>query len=206
MPSLSDLRKSPDVGRPEQTFDVCLSPRLAAELDAADKALFKAEEELEIAHENGSRPGRMGTKSPVPDLERKAEEAAQASDAIRARMAENTITLHLRALTLGEWRQWVSKHPARDKDEDRAGAARDAQWAGGFCNIDDLVAAAGMCVVKYGDEDPTDGAWEFITDNAAGGELTRLASTLVQMHEQGVDLGKSRVAWRSTRRSIDDSE
>lgn len=211
---LSEMQSSPDVGRPEREFPICVSGRLVAELEAADRDLFGIEEKLEAARAESRRrqegdaapPRRTGATSPLPDLERQAQEAAERCDAIRARMEEHTITLHLRGKSNSEWRQWAARHPVRDEDGDPAGYKRDLRHAGGFCDIDALAADAGRWVVRYGDEEPTDGAWQFVADNAAPGDLTRLASVLVGMHEQVVDLGKSRAAWLSARRSATDSE
>lgn len=211
--SLSEMQSSPDVGLPERTFPICVSGKLVAELEAADAELFEIEAELETERRkaqrrrDGEEPQlRRGAKSPVPDLERKAEAAAERSDEIRARMEEHTIPLHLKGKSNGEWRQWATKHPARDEDADPTGHQRDQRHAAGFCNVDALIAECGQFVAKYGDEAPAEGSWEFVASNATPGDLTRLASTVVAMHEQGLDLGKSRRAWRDARRSATDSE
>ena len=210
---LSEMKASPDVGRPEQTYPICAAGKLVRELKAADDAFFEAQDALEAEQkraedraEGGGPPTRLSEASPLPALEQAAREAAETADAIRARMQEHTIVLSLRALQNGEWRQWVAKHPARDEEGDPAGHARDQQWAGGFCNIDDLIADLGSAypsgdriITAYGDESPADDSWAFILGNAAPGDLTRLASTVVGMHEQVVDLGKSRRGWQDSR-------
>lgn len=211
--SLSELKSSPDVGRPERTFSLCVAGKLVAELEAADRALQDAYGELAVARreqerraDGEARPLRMGEASPVPALEAEAEKRAEKVDAIRARMEDHTVTLHLRGKTNGEWRQWATAHPARDEDDDKAGAARDARWAGGLCNIDALVDTLGDYVQRYGD-DPASDEWRDVAfSNAAPGDLTMLASRIVGMHEQGVDAGKSRVALLRDLRSATDSD
>lgn len=186
------------------------------ELTAARVTLREARVRAERRRDGEEPKLRSGQKSPaaeaekkVADLEKRAEEAAERSDAIRERMVDHTIDLHLRGKPNGEWRQWVMKHPSRDEDTDPVGAQRDKTHAAGFCNIDALIADLGGYdmngerrsgfVVKYGGEEPSADSWEFVSNNAAPGDLTRLASTVVAMHEQVVDLGKSRTAWRNAR-------
>jgi hypothetical protein len=208
--SLSEMQTSPDVGRVVQTFDICVAGKLAAQLAAADKKFFDLTERAQTARQQyedekeRGKPTRAGSKPEHLELERQAQEAAAQSDAIRERMAEHTITLEL--VTSEGWRAWTIKHPARDPEVDRTGARRDQMFARGGCNIDDLIEDLGTYVAKYGDEDPTDGSWPFVRKNASPGDLTRCASTVVQMHEQTVDLGKSRLAWLSDRMSETDSE
>lgn len=214
---LSEMKSSPDVGRPERTFQLCVSGKLTAELDAADQALFDAEQALaagrarQQAVQEGEehRPGRLGRPVvDVPALEKAAADAAAACDAIRERMRGHTIDLALRAWENSEWRQWANAHPARDEETDPAGWNRDRRWAGGFCDIDALIADLGNTspsgtrwIIRYGDEEPEGDSWAFILANAAPGDLTKLASILVGMHEQEVDLGKSRLDWLAGRQN-----
>lgn len=202
---LSEIMKSPDVGRPQRTFPICVSGKLVAELEAADQELFAAQTELEAA-QHDKRPGRVGAKSPIPALERAVKEKAAVCDAIRERMEDTTILLHLEAAETGAWRRWALEHPARDEDEQPAGHKRDRVHAAGYCDIDALISELGSYVTAYGDDQATPEAWEFVAANAAPGDLTRLASTVVAMHEQVVDLGKSRLAWLNDRRTSDSSE
>lgn len=202
MKSLSELESSADVGRPERDFPICVSGKLAAELEAADRDMFEAAAALEAEREKAKDrdggdgpPRRAGQRGKIADLEKKATEAAEKCDAIRSRMEEHTVILHLRSKTNGEWRQWASVHPAREEDDDKAGAARDQRHAGGWCDIDALIADLPEYVAKYGDEDPSDRWKNVVFGNAAPGDLTRLASVVVGMHEQVVDAGKPRGGW-----------
>lgn len=210
---LSEMQSSPDVGLPQRAYSLCVAGKLVSELEEADQALFAADDALSAAVQADDRPKRSGVKSPLADLEKAAQEAAERCDSIRARMQDHTVVLHLQGVSNGEWRQWVTRHPARDDETDPAGAKRDVRWAGGFCNIDALIADLGSqqpsgarWITKYGDEDPTEASWSFVSSNAAPGDLTSLASAVVGMQEQPTDLGKSRVGWLADRRNETDSE
>ncbi|MDN4174736.1 hypothetical protein QWY28_17375 [Nocardioides sp. SOB77] len=205
MATLSEIQKSPDVGRPERKIEICVAGKLAAERETIDRELFRVRAELTAAErqEAGAREGgrqqAVGKKPRSLALRQQAEELAEQSDALGQRMAAATITdILIRATTPAEWRAWSEAHPARDPEEDPAGAERDKKYAARACNIDDLIPLVGDYVVRYGNETPTDGAWQFIVDNAALGDLTTAASHVAALHVQGVDLGKSRRTWLST--------
>lgn len=207
---LSEMKASPDVGRPERTFDICVSGKLAAKLAVADRAFYDAETRLAEARaaaepvdeDSPIRPRRLAQRSVDPVLEQAAQDAAAECDRIRGRMAEHTVTLTVRASEFGKWRQWASQHPARDEDTDPAGHARDERYAAGICNVDALIPTLGDYVIDYGGEQPEPDSWAFIEANASPGDLTMLASIVVGLHEQVVDLGKSRVAWHADRQSV----
>ncbi|HET7386455.1 MAG TPA: hypothetical protein VFJ19_07295 [Nocardioidaceae bacterium] len=233
MSKLSELKSSPDVGLAEYPADVCVSTKLAAELEAADKALFEAEqkvidlraalEEAQQVDEDAPRRPRRSGESPNADLKRRlkeaeeqAEAAARASDEIRERMQQHTVRLTLQGKPSGEWRLWVAEHPPRDEDDDPAGFARDVRHAGvgagsgvkpfAFCDIDALVNDLHLWISKYDGEPASDEWWEFVSVNGAPAHLRNAASMVVRMHEQVVDLGKSRLAWRADRRSASNSK
>lgn len=201
--SMSDLMSSPDVGRPEDTYRICVSGKLVKERNAADAEIYDLTleisklEQAEASDAPGPRP-QMNTKTRLMLAREERQAAAEKSDAIRQRMTDHTVELLLRAKDQGEWRQWAAKNPARDEGKDPTGFNRDLRYAGSMCNIDALIAVAGEYVVKYGNEDPTAGSWDFIAANAAPGDLSMLASKIVGLHEQVVDLGKSRVALLGT--------
>jgi hypothetical protein len=227
---LDELKASPDVGQPEYTADVCLSAKLAAELEAADQVLFAAEAGLENARadldrvreqaaEGGAsgRPRRAGQtahkeeREAVAAAEAAAEEAAAASDGIRERMSLVSVRLTLRAST-GEWGRWVGQHPPRlqwirtgGTDEEPTGEAhtiaRDLRLTGGICDVDALIADLHYWIAKYDDDEPSDDWWEIVTANGVPADMAAAAGRVVQMHVQGVDLGKSRTAWRAERTS-----
>lgn len=241
MSKLSELKASPDVGLAEYPADVCVSAKLAAELETADKALFEAEETVaalqqtleEAQSASGDpdapkKPRRTGESDPTTaDLRKRltaaqdaAAEAAATCDAVRERMLHHTVRLTLRGKPNGDWRRWVTAHPARDKDDDPTGWDRDKRYAGGgVCNIDDLIESLGgyklgedeydgfvaTCQVLGDDSAPepaTDEWWAFVAANGVPGALRDAASQVVRMHEQVVDAGKSRTDWLANRRSV----
>lgn len=212
MKSLSDLKSSPDVGLPERVVKVCLSAKLVREQEEADEALFEAQAAYEAARveaqeraEGDRPPARLGSTK-LADLERAADEAATKAEEIRSRMEDATVSVLLRGKTVGEWRQWVAKHPARQEEAEPAEFARDRQYAAGVCNIDALVDDLGLWAVKYNDEEPSQAWAEFLVANGVPAQLTLAASHVVALHEQAVDAGKSRIAWRRDRMSALDSE
>lgn len=204
--SMAELMTSPDSGLPERTFDICVAGKLVAELTAADEVLVEIETEIEqIKADAREQEGefkpkrRMAAKPRVVELQEKAKAQGAVVDAIRDRMAEHEIPLLVRAKEPGVWQQFIDAHPARDKDDDRAGYTRDAKFAALACNIDALRDVAGDYIVKYGDDTPTPEMWTWLARTAGRGDLMRLAATIVSLHERGVDVGKSRVDWLETR-------
>lgn len=214
MKSLSELQSSPDVGLPETHADVCVSAKLVDELSTIDAELFEVEAEAtalrqteaaEVDGEKAGPPKRAGHVSRLPELEAKAAELAEAADKVRERIADNNVRLQLRAMEGGKWRQWAAQHPPRDEEIDPQGAARDAKWAAGHVNIDDLAADLHQFVTRYNDEEPSEAWAAFVQANGAPAHLVIAASKVVGMHEQVVDEGKSRSAWLAARRSVSSS-
>ena len=206
MKSLADLKSSPDVGLPEREVTVCVSAKLARELEEADRAMFEAEAKATIARQeaaqraDGERPKlRPGQKSPVAEAEAEAEKRAAESDAIRERIKDASVVLLLRGKTSGEWRQWAARNPAREEGE--PGADLDRTWAAGFCNLDALIGDLPQFVASYNGEAPSQEWADFVTANGVPADLRNAASVLVGMHEQGVDLGKARRDWLAARMS-----
>jgi hypothetical protein len=213
------------VGLAEYPVDICVSAKLAGQLEAADRELFEADRalrlaraELDAAREAAAdpdapkRPRRSGETAHA-DLVRKVEEAeeraraaAEVSDEIRARMEDNSVRVVLRGKDSGVWGRWVAKHPARDEDDEPAAYERDRRLAAGFCNIDALIADLYEWVAEYNGESPSEDWWEFLSTNGLPADMANAASRVVQMHEQVVDLGKSRLAWLAEQRSANSSE
>lgn len=185
--SLSEIRSSEHVGRPERTYPICVAGRLVAEMSALDRALEEAFEA------ESAKPRTMGEKS-------QAKKIAEQADALREQMAEHTVDVRLRASDNGSWRRWCQAHPAREDEE------RDKLFGVGICNSDDLIADLGTYVVKIGDDEPGKGDWDFIADNASAGDLLGMARVVMSMHESGVSVPKSRVSWLRERMSEPDSE
>jgi hypothetical protein len=211
---LSQLMQSddPDLGPPTATHDLCLSAKLFQDLQDATERYTDLEGRLDVARDeqrdpDRSRPAkRLGTKSDIKQLEADAEEAAAIADQIRDRMAERSVTLHL-VVNEDVWTDLTREHPAREITDDVTGHHLDRRYTGGLCNVDKLIdEVLPKFIDRYGDEKPTAAFWEFARTNSARGDRYLAASRVVQLHTQGVDLGKSRTALRSSRRSSTDSE
>lgn len=206
--SLEELEQSPDVGLAERRVNVCLSAKLAEELERVTGELFELRDQIKAARaeavdEDAPRaPKRMGATGPIGELEERAKAKAAEGDALRERIADNSVEVLLCGKPNGEWRQWASKHPARDEDEDPTGAARDQMWAGGFCNIDALVADLYLFTASYNGFEPSEKWRTLVTTKGAPANLTLAASRVVGMHEQVVDAGKSLVAWWDDQMSV----
>lgn len=212
MSRLDELKSSPDVGRPERIVTVCVSGRLVRELEEAaadldDARAELADEKAKVARSDDEPvgpPKRAGeSRSRVPELERRVADAKAKVDAVQGRMRENSIDLTIRALSEGDWREWVLRHPARMRwvrtggsDEEPEGEERfeprDIQGASGVCNVDALVADLHLFIAKYDGEDPSDAWWTFLNENVAGGDRIQAAKQIVAMHENTVNVGKAR--------------
>jgi hypothetical protein len=210
--SITELMSSPDVGLPESVVDVCVAGKLALELQAATDALVEIE--TRIADIEAERDGESEGDSPKrrrmavkPELLEKLEaakaeavEQADVCDEIRDRVSDHTVKVKVRGKGSGEWRRFCDDNPPRAKDDDAPGYARDLRLASLACNIDALAAAAGDWIVAYGDDDATPEAWEFVAANAVPSEMTKLAKAIADLHEGGINVGKSRRDWLATRR------
>lgn len=204
---MSELMKSDEASLPERIVKICVSGKLLAKLEEADRVLVNLEAEIQRLENMASdsdgeyRPKRRMVEKPkLVQLREQAAEQAAVVDVIRDKMLEHEIPVLVRAKEPGEWQQFIDANPAREKDDDKAAYTRDLQHASLTCNIDALRAVAGDYVVKYGDEDATPDMWEWLTKNAARGDQIKLAKTIVSLHEGSVDPGKSRRDWLATRR------
>ncbi|HET6916589.1 MAG TPA: hypothetical protein VFH56_10920 [Acidimicrobiales bacterium] len=210
MKSLDELESSPDVGPIEKRVPVCLAGKVVDELTRVTQELVEVQQEIELLRprddeEPTGPPKRMGAKSRLPELEERAEALTEQADELRQRVLDSSVSLLLR-VDDGAWRQWVAAHPARDEEADPSGHAEDAMWAGGLCNVGALTGDLHQWIAAYNDDAPSD-RWRALVDKAgAPGDMRRAASTLVGMHTQVVDPGKSRRAWRDSLRSATVSE
>lgn len=186
--SLADIRQSPLVGRPERSYQLCLAPKIVAKIEALDAEFFDAH----AREQDGAAPKRVGDSS-------RAKEIAEEQDKLREQMAQHTGALVVRGKVSGEWRQWCEEHPAREDN------IRDKEIGLKRCNADDLVSSLGDFAVSYNGEDLAEGDWEYIYSNAAGGDLDSIATIVVLMQEQAVNVPKSRLAWLKTQQKEPDS-
>lgn len=209
MSRLSELKSSPDVGRPERTVTVCVSGKLVRELEAAAAELQEAQQELAAERfrvgaddeEPKGPPKRVGERSRIPELEQRVADLTAKADGIQGRMRENSVALLLRAIDQGAWRRWVLEHPARTEwvrtggtDDDPTGdervVARD-RLAAGVCDLDALAEDLGRFIAEYDGEPASDDWWAFLSENGAGGDMISAASHVVALHENNVNVGKA---------------
>lgn len=213
--SLSEIRKSPHVGRAERTLPLCLAANLSEKVHEYDEelgALLAQREQLEKRLDlerdrDQKRPGAVGRKTDatrlveqIEAIDEKAEALAETADAARDEMAEHMIDVRLRTKENGDWRRWCEAHPAREDEP------RDRLYGVAVCNADELIESIGDYVVKIGPDAPAEGDWAFCASVASPGDLLRFARTLMGMHETAIDLPKSRTAWLRDHRSALDSE
>lgn len=209
MSRLSELKSSPDVGRPERTVTVCVSGKLVRELEQAALELQEAQQELAAERfrvgaddeEPKGPPKRVGDKSRIPELEQRVADGEAKVEGIRGRMRDKSVTLLLRAIDQGAWRRWVQSHPARTEwvrtggtDDDPTGderiIARD-RLAAGVCDLDALATDLGTFIAEYDGEPASDDWWTFLSENGAGGDMISAASHVVALHENNVNVGKA---------------
>lgn len=193
---LAELRKSDHVGLPERSFSICVAGKLLALIEEKDEQFRKALEAEEAAPRK-----RVGSKS-------KAQQYADEMQPLIEEMDEHTVHGVVRGIDSEVWRAWCAAHPARE------GNTVDTRTFMGICDSDALLTAlAGgrldeehPLVVSLNGEKPTDGDWDFVWANAVHGDKMSLAKLVVSMHEQTVDIPKSRRDWLREFRSETDSE
>lgn len=198
MPTLSELRASRPIHRAERAFTICLAPHLVSEVQGLTQEL----ESLDLAvsrDEDGERSGpprKMGQVENPRDAEIEARLAE-----LLAEMAEHEGELRIRALDDGEWRRWVNAHPARVKEDDPAGYARDIEVAAGYCNADDLIEDLGMWAFSWDGDPLAESDWPVLTATIARPDKKVIARAVVGMHEQmGTELPKWRAGLSATLR------
>lgn len=189
--SIAELRKSPHVGLPERSYDLCLASTLTAEVQTllSDLEDARAAAGARIDDDTPGKPKRMADGGAVKKIRARLT-------VVRDEMREHTGTLTLRGIDEGKWRLWVEAHPAREDSE------RDNRIAHGYCNGDDLIDnLATFAAAWNGDplkpavydadgELVEPGDWDWIRSKAAPGDLLELASLVVVMHESVIDVPK----------------
>lgn len=209
MPTLAELRASRPVHRAERAFTICLAPHLPAEIQSLTQELETLTQQLDLLDHPASRDGegehdeRPQKMAQVEDPRvtaikgRMAEGKAHLLDLL-AEMAEQEGELRVRAIEDGEWIRWANAHPARNKDADPAGWARDIEisprpgWA--YCNADDLIDDLAMWAYSWDGDVLGEGDWDTnIAPSTSRPDKKDIARGIVGMHEQVTDLGK----WRA---------
>lgn len=205
MPTLAELRTRRPTHRSERAFTICLRPDLVAEMQSLSDQL----QSLVLTGEGGP-PSRMGgepTDSRADEIEARLHELA-------AIMAEDEGELRI-ASDEGKWVQWVKEHPARQKDDDPAGYARDieiSRFVTGYaadgspiltprCNGDDLIDDLGIWAYSWDGDLLTDSDWSVLAPSIGRPDKKRIAQGVVSIHEQtDFDLGKWRAGLSGTLR------
>lgn len=174
---LSELAQSAVVGLPEREYRLCLASKVVGEVQSL---LFQLDEirAADAARADGNpvdRPRRAAESSPAEPIRlRLAELQPQIDDA--------TGVLTLRGIEQGPWQTWCDAHPARD------GNVRDDELARGYCNIDDLIQELGQFMAAWDGEPIDEAGLALIMTNAHPGDLSQIASVVVNMQETVVDL------------------
>jgi len=200
--SLSDLRRSPHVGRPRRSHPICVARRLTAAYEALLEEASDLEDELaqiprDIEGEGPSNARLADAPDPrIAEIEERLEQIDAEKDRLADNMAEHTGEVVVEAMLPGEWKQWVNAHPARDGDDPNF--RRDVAF-GAWCNADALIDDLGLWVVSWNGEPLREGDWEFVVENAPRGALKQLAALVINMHEgDDVPVPKSRISSSAT--------
>ncbi len=153
----------------ERSVDVCLRGDLRAEHDRLERELSRV---------------RSGVARTLGD---RAEEAglAEQIERLQEQMADEMLTITVRALSRPDWRKLVEQHPPRpDVEGDRILGA----------NFQGLMEeAAPLCVV---DPDLDEEDWERLNAVLSSGDFDRLFTAVWEVNREGGDVPKSRLASR----------
>lgn len=153
----------------ERSVEVCLRGDLRAEHDALTRELKRI---------------RAGA---VQSLAGQADEAkvAQTIQALEAQMADEMLTVTVRALSRMDWRKLVEQHPPRQgNDGDRVLGADFAAL---------MDEATPRCVVDP-EMDAED--WERLNEVLASGDWDRIYTAVWEVNREGGDVPKSLLASR----------
>lgn len=180
--TLAELRASRAVALPERTVTICLAQGLVAEAQAL------AEEKIELtlgrtpAEDGASKPRRAAQPEDV-----RLTEVEDRLQALFAEMREHEGQLRVRGIETGKWVRWRDENPPRKDGADDNGRPVlnpvDVNVAYSWCNASALLEDLGRYMVAWNDEPMTPEDWQFISANAAPGDLKALVSLVVEMHE-----------------------
>lgn len=176
---------------PERTEELCLAQQLVAEV----QALVIERDELTVEAARAREAGRAklseGAAPPrVTEIDARLDE-------LYDEMAEYTGQVVLRAEPAGAWRRWADEHPARELGRDEQGRPQfhpqDASVTGGWCDSTALLERLGDFVVSWNGDPVSAEDWSWVMANAAPGDLKRLCTVVMEMHERaGAGAPKSR--------------
>ncbi len=198
MPTLAELRAARPAHRAERAFTICLSPHVVAEVEALSEELERLTLEAVTGGSGDAEDGPPRKMGESTRNERADEVRDRLADLLE-KMSEDEGELRVRAVDDGTWRRWVSAHPARDKEQDPAGFARDFEIAGGYCNADDLIDDLAVWAFTWDGEPLSEGDWAVLSATIARPDKKQIARGVVAMHEQmGFELPKWRAGLSAT--------
>jgi hypothetical protein len=194
--SLAELRQSKSTSLPERSYSLCLAAALVAEMQTLTEELATLPIRKRSVGDDDKQDGpprRAGE-----GVDPRAAEIQTRMGELWDEMDEHTGELRLRAIKDGDWRLWVDEHPAREDNK------RDAQVTYGLCDADALIDDLGRYAATWNGEDLAPGDWDFIESKASTADKKAMATTVLVMHEQVVDLPKWRAGWLANRTSGND--
>lgn len=172
---------------PERSVPICLRGDLVAVIE-------ELEARLKAALEDRAKNGRLSSSAKV------REELADAIEANRAEMAEETIVFRLRALAPAKWRALTAKNATKDGGLDLLGLMSEAIPAS-VVEPDDMDAEDWARLM--GGEIEEDGETVEIEPVIPASELGKLIDAVWALNMQGVSVPKSPLASAVTRTSSD---
>lgn len=179
---LSEMRAAGVSRRPTRTIEICLAQDLVAEAESLGR------EKLDLMVAAGRTPdAEAPRKLSEGALPPRVAEIDARLEAIYDEMRDHTGTLLLEAEAPGAWQRWKDEHGPRidATDDGQRIDPLDLDIAGGYCNGPDLFARLRDFVVSWNDEPVTDEDWDYLLDNAAGGDLKDACRRVIDMQEAG---------------------
>jgi hypothetical protein len=182
-PALSVKDRIKGAKRARRTHRINLRGDLVAEIERLNDELVDAQD-----RERSDTSKRLAQQSPSLAIAKRIEK-------LRAEMADDWLELTLEAQTFADWQEFKNGHPAReDNDYDKIVGLDFDALANDFMP---------RCVVEPElDEEDWDGLW----DKCAPADLRDMAAVAFSLHEQTLDVPKSRLASALTARNGEDSE
>lgn len=181
--TLAELRQSPHVGLPQRHYPLCIAGKLVAQCEELGAELDELEAQIEKYGDKDGGAPRVGAKSPRVQAQAAYDAKLAEFEAAREEMNDHLADVLLQAKEGHDWRAFVAARPAREDQvlDQRLGA-----------NIDQIIADMPEFIVTVSGDPLEPGDWEFMRKNAADGDLRGMVGLLVDMHNRGVNVPKSR--------------
>lgn len=175
------------VTRPETVVPFCENIALKAEHERALAAVKAAQQAQQSdPRENGSVAVR---------------EAAEAVQAIEARMRQDTVEFTIRGLRRKVWVEFLETHPAREGNE------RDKSYGFNVSALDDVIPASIVKVTRGGEPEDfdADSEWNDLADQMTNGQWSDFATAVIQVNHEVRSAPFSPLASAVIRRSAETS-